>query len=147
MPLVVVVVVVEDGEEVAELALVVVLPADSLVLVPSETKGLLWVNGVVVEVIPGQLVLPMTVMVEGWLSPSLTAFFPVLQLQLESPGQQYFERLAVYEEGYRSKSLTQSCAVLHFAKGIDVFASEIHAWLMNDSYLISETEVLGSHTL
>jgi hypothetical protein len=61
-------------------------PADSLVLVPSVTNGLLWVNGVVVDVMPGQLVLPITVTVDGWLSPSLTAFLPVSQLHVLSPG-------------------------------------------------------------
>lgn len=58
------------------------------VVVPSVTSGLA-VNGEVVLVIPGQLVLPITVMVDGCSPPNLTAFFPVSQLQLSSPGQQY----------------------------------------------------------
>lgn len=58
------------------------------VAVPSETRSLA-VNGAVVLVNPGQLVLPMTVMVEGCPPPSLTAFFPVSQLHSLSPGQQY----------------------------------------------------------
>ena len=64
------------------------------------------VNGAVVLEKPGQLVLPITVTVLGWLSPSLTANLPVSQSQLGSPGQQY-----------------QSCSELHFARGIEVFES------------------------
>ena len=60
------------------------------VAVPLETRSLA-VNGDVVLVYPGQRVLPITVMVEGCSPPSLTAFFPVSQLQSGSPGQQYLE--------------------------------------------------------
>lgn len=59
-----------------------------------------------VLVIPGQLVLPITVTVLGWLSPNFTANLPVSQSQFGSLGQQY-----------------QSCSVLHFARGMEVFAS------------------------
>lgn len=74
------------------LPVVVSLPPSVLVVVPSVTRGLLWVNGVVVDVMPGQLVLPITVTVEGWVSPNFTAFLPVSQEQSLSPGQQYFNQ-------------------------------------------------------
>ena len=63
-------------------------------------------KGAVVLVMPGQLVLPITVTVLGCASPNFTANFPVWQSQVGSPGQQY-----------------QSCSVLHFARGMEVFAS------------------------
>jgi hypothetical protein len=85
---------------------IVVAPVPvSTVVVPAVTRGLA-VKADEVDWIPGQLVLPMTVTVEGCASPSLTAFLPVVQSQLESPGQQY-----------------QSWLLSHLASGIEVFES------------------------
>ena len=94
----------EVDVDVAELVVVVssLLP----VVVPSVFNGCS-VKGAEVLVIPGQLVLPITVTVLGWLSPNFTANLPVSQSQFGSPGQQY-----------------QSCSVLHFPRGMEVFESE-----------------------
>jgi hypothetical protein len=78
-----------------------------LVLVPilcnAET-----LNAELVATNPGHVVLPITVTVVGGSAPSLMAFFPVLQLHSESPGQQY--QSAPLDAG-------------HFARGMEVLES------------------------
>lgn len=89
-----------------------------VLVVPSNAKALV-LYWLVALTYPGQVVLPITVTVVGWLAPSFNASTPVSQLQFSSPGQQY---------------QSSPFASVHFSKGILVLLFSAkhqpgHCWL------------------